>query len=221
MTSFEIKLVAVLTMIVDHIGLYVFPQLYYLRIIGRLSYPLFAWSISNGAVHTKNINLYLVRLLAFSFISQIPYVLLSKEAGIYPIGLNVFFTLFLGLMCIKIWKSEQSKALKITEIVSIVFSGQLANVSYGAIGILSILFFYIFEGNLKLTFLSQFFLYVVIRFGLIMAGVYKITCLSILQPTAVFSILLINKYNNKQGVKAKYIFYLFYPLHLLLFYLCL
>lgn len=219
MSSFVIKIIAVITMVVDHLGLFMFPQLDYLRVIGRLSFPLFAWSISNGAKHTKNINAYLARLFAFGTISQIPYFLLYREVNIHQMGLNIFFTLFLGLLSIKIWRSEQSKTLRITEIILISAIGQLINVSYGAVGILSIVFFYIFEGNFRLCFLSQFFLYVVVWFGLMFVGVYEVTYFSITQPAALFSLLLIYQYNGEQGIKAKYLFYLFYPLHLLMFYL--
>jgi hypothetical protein len=49
MNAYQIKWIAILTMVIDHLGLFFFPQVIWLRIVGRLSFPLFAWLIANGA----------------------------------------------------------------------------------------------------------------------------------------------------------------------------
>ncbi|MFB2968893.1 TraX family protein [Aerosakkonema sp. BLCC-F183] len=70
MTAFQIKVLAALLMLVDHIGAIFFPKIFVLRIVGRLSFPLFAWLIGQGEKHTKNFKLYLVRLIILGLISQ-------------------------------------------------------------------------------------------------------------------------------------------------------
>ena len=72
LTGFQLKLIAIITMTLDHIGIFfLLPPTYYLfRIIGRLSFPIFAFLIAEGFNYTKNIKKYLVRLLIFSIISE-------------------------------------------------------------------------------------------------------------------------------------------------------
>ncbi|MFN2363319.1 MAG: TraX family protein, partial [Halarsenatibacteraceae bacterium] len=73
MSSFQIKMVAITTMLIDHIGSIIFPEYIILRVIGRLAFPLFAFLITEGYRHTSNINRYLVRLSIFALISQYPF----------------------------------------------------------------------------------------------------------------------------------------------------
>ena len=75
MTSFQIKLLAIITMVIDHVGLFFFPHLQIFHIIGRLAFPLFAWLIAKGAKYTENINHYLFRLFVFALLSQVQYIM--------------------------------------------------------------------------------------------------------------------------------------------------
>ncbi len=96
MSSFQLKMIAVITMLIDHIGAVIFPDIIVLRIIGRLAFPLFAFLITEGYRHTSNFNRYLGRLFIFAIISQYPFWL----AFGFDAGLNIFSTLFLGLIAI-------------------------------------------------------------------------------------------------------------------------
>src|SRR6266480_5550777 len=100
MNAFQIKIIAIVVMIIDHMGLFFFPQFFFLRLIGRLAFPLFAWLIANGAYHTHDINKYLQRLYFFALISQIPFLLANRLIDPHFAELNVFCTLFLGLCAI-------------------------------------------------------------------------------------------------------------------------
>src|SRR3989344_960795 len=100
MTAFHIKLIAIITMVIDHVGLYFFPDLLILRIIGRLSFPLFAWLIANGVHYSHNAKAYLTRIFLFALLSQLPYLLVNRQIDPRFAGLNIFFTLFLGLCAI-------------------------------------------------------------------------------------------------------------------------
>lgn len=90
-----IKLVAFVFMITDHIGAAFFPGVYELRILGRIAFPLFAWGMVTGAVYTRNIWKYALRVLIFGIISQPCFVYGMNHSWNQ---LNVFATLLLGLL---------------------------------------------------------------------------------------------------------------------------
>ena len=75
MTSFSLKIIALITMFLDHISYPIFGGFSYLNLIGRIAFPIFAFQISEGFIHTKNVKKYMLRLLLFAFISQIPFQL--------------------------------------------------------------------------------------------------------------------------------------------------
>ena len=78
-----IKLIAVVTMIIDHIGFVFFPQYTILRIIGRIAMPLFAFSIARGFFYTNSKGKYFFLMILFAAISQVPfhYMRLAGRGG--------------------------------------------------------------------------------------------------------------------------------------------
>lgn len=104
MSAYVLKIIAVITMFIDHIGYVVYTgKIPYLNFIGRLAFPIFAFQISEGYIHTKNLKKYFFRLFLFAIISQIPFMLF-ESIFINEFYLNVFFTLFLGLLSIFIYE---------------------------------------------------------------------------------------------------------------------
>ena len=81
MSSFGIKLLASFFMLIDHIGFVLFPNILTLRMIGRLAFPLFAFQAGISYEHTKNKRKYILRLIIFTIVSQIPYYLSLKAAN--------------------------------------------------------------------------------------------------------------------------------------------
>ena len=75
MSSFILKLIAMVTMFIDHLGDTCFKQVTAMNVIGRIAFPIFAFQISEGYIHTKNLTKYFLRLFLFAFISQIPFML--------------------------------------------------------------------------------------------------------------------------------------------------
>ena len=55
MSILVLKIIAFLTMIVDHTGVIFYPNSQIFRIIGRISFPIFCFFIVEGFSHTKNI----------------------------------------------------------------------------------------------------------------------------------------------------------------------
>lgn len=93
-----LKLVAILTMIVDHVGVVFFPSVTLLRVIGRIAFPLFAWGVAVGAEKTRDWRLYALRLLLMAVVSQ-PFYMLALSHNLMEF--NVMATLLLGLLAIQ------------------------------------------------------------------------------------------------------------------------
>lgn len=223
MTIFYLKLIAISAMVVDHIGLYFFPEMFAFRIIGRISFPIFAWVISNGASHTHNIKLYLARLFLLACISQPFFYLVNISIDPSFDRLNVFFTLFIGLAIIT-WVSNTKN--KFFWLVIIISGGILSNLiksDYGFMGVLSIVSFYIFKNRKFYMILAQVFSYGVAYWFWVpfvqASGFYTGLLLYFVELLGLFSIFLIALYNGKQGYRAKYFFYLIYPMQYVIIYL--
>ena len=86
-----LKIIAVLAMIVDHTAVVFFPGELWMRVVGRLAFPLFAWSIAVGAQKTRNISKYALRLLLVGVISQ-PFYMIGLHHELTK--LNVFVCFF-------------------------------------------------------------------------------------------------------------------------------
>lgn len=197
-----LKIIAIISMIIDHIGHVFFPKIIEFRIIGRIAFPIFAYQIAVGYIHTKNLRNYKLRLLFFALVSQVPYFL------VFPKGLNIFFNLLLAVIAIELYDKKRYLALGglfiyIHLITKVTFFG------YGIYGILLSLIFYIFsKETMKI---SIGFVLLTISYWLynnIFVQLYAILALPIILIDWKYKILL-----------NKWWFYLFYPTHLLLIYI--
>jgi len=104
-----LKIIAIATMVIDHVGRILYPDLLLLQIIGRLSFPIFAYLIVLGVDSTKKPRKYMVTLLVFALISQVPYYL---AFGIQPFDrLNILFSLFLCAVTIYSYNKRSPLAL--------------------------------------------------------------------------------------------------------------
>lgn len=218
LSNFDLKLIAIITMTIDHIGV-VFGTPFYnlLRAVGRLSFPIFAFLLTEGYVHTKSFGKYFFRLLVLALISEVIYDYVFYGSFIYLEANNIFFTLALGLLTL--WLLDKSRTLvkkyfkekidltiilPITYLLIIVVMGLIAeflNFSYGMLGILVISFFYLFKKNFPLTVLS-------VSLSTLILG-------DTMQYFSLLSLILIYFYNKKLGKKCNVFFYLYYPLHIL------
>jgi len=101
MDAFVLKITAIISMVFDHSGYLIFNgELSYFNYIGRLAFPIFAFQIAEGYIHTRNFKKYAMRLGIFALISQIPFFLFAHYVVGEGFVLNVLFTLFLGLAAI-------------------------------------------------------------------------------------------------------------------------
>ncbi len=204
MNSFKLKVLACILMFIDHLGAIIFINNDYLRIIGRLSFPIFAFMIVEGYFHSKDIKKYFIRLGLFAIVPQIPYTI-----AFGPGTLNIFFTLFIGLLAIFLEEKIANRFLKYLAVILLVIFAQVIEVDYGFYGVLLIYIFKIFRNNFKALFFSFLIL------NLSVFNLYSF------QYYSIFSLIFIRLYNGQLGLRnlwVKYGFYLFYPLHILAIY---
>ena len=203
-SSTSLKLIAIFTMIIDHIAVCLSiamtqPELYgILRMIGRISFPIICFCLAEGYVHTKNIQVYIMRLFIFALISEIPYDIGRGSLRFIEFGhQNVFFTLCLGLLTIYIIENLcENRASKIITVFLSCIAAYGMKMDYYFAGILLILAFYYFREN------RIYRIFSVCLFNLYLT-----------QPSGIISLFFIELYNGKKGADIKYLLYAFYPVH--------
>lgn len=195
MNAFSIKWLAVILMVIDHVGFFLFPELKILRIIGRLSFPLFSFLIVNGYKYTRDIKKYFLRLFVFANLIQIPSLFTY-------LPVNIFYTLSLGLLCIVIYESKIDDLTKVLGISLLVVIAYLIKSDYGPYGVILIMVIHILYQRHILMALAIFLL------SMAFYGGIHIQCFAALTP------FIMKLYNDKPGPKMKYFFYLFYPVHM-------
>lgn len=215
MSTFQIKLFACFFMLIDHMGVILFPQYLVLRILGRVSFPLFAWLIATGYLHTRSVSHYLQRLLVFAIALQIPYTIYFKS-----LDLNIFFTLFLGLLSIYLNDHAKKSTVGFCAVFLVAAFGTAINADYGAYGVLTIFLFYYFYRNMEKLVLSQIILNLgTFIYSFVLLLIIKpesFPTIQFIQPFSVMALFFVAAYNGMKGRSMKYVFYLFFPVHLVL-----
>lgn len=228
LTANSLKIIAIITMIIDHIGYYLYPLLdadvyYIFRNIGRISMPIFTYLIVEGFFHTKNLKKYIIRLLGFAIITQISLLVLryfninyfvnySTSSGIY---LNILFSYVLSLIILACLDKKKNLSIQITIISLIMLFYMCINIDYGMrIPFIMIALYFIKK------FCSKY------QIPLI-AIVFTLSLLFVQNgPVCKYSMLLalpfIACYNGEKGKNSKllkYIFYTFFPVHHIILYM--
>lgn len=217
MTSFGLKIIALITMLCDHCGYIFLNKLSFMNVIGKFSFPIFAFQISEGYKHTKNLKLYFFRLFMFAIASQIPFMLFLSCLGSTSLTLNIFFTLFLGLLAITIYDKQKTKPLGLFFVILLATLSQLIKCDYGWFGVTIIFLFYLFKDK-KLFMNLSFILAVLVKYAITYIKFPNAFDIYMAISTCL-SLVFINMYNNKKGRNIKYLLYIFYPLHLIILYL--
>ncbi len=177
-----------------------------LRTIGRLAFPIFCFLLVEGFLHTRDVRKYEIRLLLFGLISEVPFDLAVFGTWFYPGYQNVFFTLFIGLWVLDWHRDAIGQPVK-QSVVILAGCGAAAllKCDYNVVGIIMILFFYVFHDNKKLQTI----------FGGILAAIESLACFG----AGMLAFIPIRMYNGTRGEKnLKYFFYWFYPVHLFFLY---
>lgn len=203
LNSFQLKCIAVLTMIIDHTGAVLFPGDLVFRYIGRISFPVFCFLLVEGFSHTRDMRKYMLRLGVFAVISEIPYDLAFRDTVLEFGHQNVFFSLFIGVVMMYALEKNAEWPIKVTEVLLAMWVAVFLRTDYGFKGILLISNYY---------FLRRY------RWRKHVAGAVWNLLWNQIQRYGVFATVFLVLYNGEKGPSMKYFFYLFYPLHLLVLY---
>ncbi|WP_046215825.1 TraX family protein [Paenibacillus wulumuqiensis] len=196
---------AMITMLIDHLGYAFFSDERYLRIIGRIAFPIYCYLLVVGYRHTRNVNKYMTRLLIIALVSQFPFMFAFNIEN-----LNVVFTLLIGLLLIMLLDRIPTKLFPLSIVLAAGFSAiaELLHTDYGAYGILLILIYRYVPGYMMV--LAHFALTVIF----VLAG-----HMSLIQIYSIFSTLLITAGTELRPdvrliAPPRWLWRAFYPAHL-------
>lgn len=164
------------------------------RMIGRVAFPIYLFLIVEGFIHTKNIKKYIIRIVLFAIISEIPFDM-AFNYTIFEVNYqNVMWTLLICVIMLYFMR-KYPKFNFITVIVSCLLA-MLIRCDYAYIGPLAAACMYLLRERKLYR-------------NMAVAAIFYF------EPTAIFSLIPINMYSEKKGTNIKYFFYAFYPVHLL------
>lgn len=169
-----------------------------MRIIGRISLPIFAFCIAEGFFYTKSKLGYFRRIFLFACLSEIPYDLAICGKIVKLNNQNVLFTFSLAIIMLMIFdKLEQMDNLRYFLMVVFAVVGYFLHSDYGVVGILFVGIFYLFREDRMHRYL------------------FSGACM-LLDPGQLLSLPFMASYSGEKGRNHKKLFYLFYPLHLMM-----
>ena len=212
LTGNQLKLIAMLTMTIDHIGHILFPHVMWLRMIGRLAMPIYAYFIAEGCLYTRNISKYLTTIAVTALLCQ---VVTTLTGSLYQ-SILVTFSMSVGLiMLLKQAKKRRSllwfllftlavaTAWFVTEALPKLLPGTDYDVDYGFWGVMMPVVLWLVPTKPLKLLTTAFFLCLI----------YSNSRLLLL--CALGAVVLLALYNGKRGkANLKWMFYGYYPFHL-------
>ncbi len=179
-----------------------------LRFFGRMAFPIFAYMVAEGFIHTENERRYIFRMLLLAIVSEAPFDLATAGVLYSTDYQNVCFTYALSLMALYIIKKLRKRWIILRFLMIAIFAAlaYYLRSDYGPLGVVFICFMYLLRQDRAAK----------LVLGALISAVESLVyyCVSAL------SFILIKFYNGKRGdMPLKYFFYIIYPVHLLLFYL--
>lgn len=214
-----LKLIAMVSMVFDHVGDIFYPGLMWPRMIGRLAMPIFSFCIAEGYAHTRDKKKYLLRMGIFALVSEIPFDLAFDGA----VGLshqNIMLSFFLSILALMLFdrirgeKAPDAKqvsagktVLGILSVAAMAVLAFLLRADYTFFAVIAVFLFYALRQKHPL-----------LRSGVGVAFLALTRTLGYYCATG-FSFISLALYNGKKGRGLKWLFYLFYPGHLLLLWL--
>ena len=227
-------------MVIDRVGVLIFPEVLAFRIIGRIGFPIFAFLIAEGAKHTKNKLRHVLVMGGFAAVIQIVYFIFTRD-----LQMSVLITFTMSLLIIyaldhlKNCLFEEKRSAKRIALAACLFFGTLLiiyavtrkiDVDYGFAGCLLPVFPALFTTprvkappTVFKTVDTKTFRVLAIGIGALSLSLSAMTSslyVGLVQLTSVLSVPLLLLYSEKRGrLKMKYFFYVFYPLHLVVIFL--
>ena len=224
----QLRFLALGFMLLDHMWGTVISGNAWMTCVGRMAFPIFAFQISEGFLHTSNVNQYARRLLLFALVAEIPFDLMVASTWFFPFHQNVLFTLLLGLLAI--WGLDRARKSPSVKTVTLgvggallcILAGGISFVDYGIEGVCTVILFYFLRG-FRGAWIGQLI-------GMIFTNCYMLRSWEVpltlfgwviefpLQGFAVLALVFIWLYNGEKGRSSKvlqYGAYAFYPVHAL------
>ena len=230
-SSAGLHVLAMALMLCDHMWAMLFPAAEWLTCIGRLAFPIFAFMIAEGCRRTHDRRRYLLRMLVWALLAEVPFDLMYGGSVFYPFHQNVLWTFLLSLLLIALIDKCRSRFSPILAALATAgitllgyFLGYVTMVDYYGVGVLTVLTFYIFPGRDWKSRLGQLFCLYVLNVHLLGGFYYEVSLFGfqveiVQQGLALLALIPIWLYQGKQGhhSRAFQVFcYAFYPVHMLL-----
>ena len=230
LSSASLHILAMALMLCDHMWATVIPGNEWLTCIGRLAFPIFAFLLVEGYFHTRSRKRYALRLLVAAVISEIPFNLMLGSTVFFPIHQNVIWTFLIGFGMMQLNELAKTKSIGVRVLVAIgtcllgLVAGFAAMVDYYGAGVLMVLAFYFFRGKKWWHYLGQFAALFYLNVEMLTGLGYELSLFgeSFFLPQQAFALLALIPiwlYRGRQGPHSKplqFLYYSFYPLHLLI-----
>lgn len=205
-----LKIIAMITMIFDHVGDSFFPDVDWFRIIGRIAMPIFAFCIAEGFGHTHDKVKYLTRMAIFAVISEVPFDLFGAGKIFDLTHQNIMFTFAIAIAALLFYEKITAKGGKLSLVL-----GWLVLIA-GAVLALILITDYTFTGVILVV-----VFYLLRKKDLLIRDGVGLACYLALRNMGLYiwgflGFIPIAFYNGKRGKGMKYLFYVFYPAHLFL-----
>lgn len=236
LSAAALHILAMAFMLMDHLWATLLPAQEWLTCVGRIAFPIFAFMAVEGYFHTHNLKKYLLRMLIFAVISEVPFDLMYGGTWFYLVHQNVIWTLMMGLVGIHLMETVRKKKsifvyILVSAIVVILggLLGTLSMVDYYGMGVLTVFIFYFFRGRKWWCLLGQMLALYWVNVELLGGLMYPIRLFGMefelcQQGLALLALLPIWLYRGRQGYHSKpfqYFCYAFYPIHMLVIVLVL
>lgn len=222
LSGFTLKLIAIVVMTADHIGWLFVPTYtplgFVLHLFGRMTAPIMAFFVAEGYHRTRNVWRYLGRLGLFALLAQFPFSYYMLGRFYFFSRASVMFTLFLGLLALIVAKHEKLHLLlKLPLLALILLVAESGD--WGAYMVLWVLGFGLLyrRRGYALLWAAGITTYTYAQ-PLLRAGTFATAWLpNLFNMGGVLALPLLALYDGRPGrVRLKYLFYLYYPAHLLL-----
>lgn len=225
LTNNQLKIIAMVSMALDHIGLLFFPDVALFRVLGRIAFPIFAYMIAEGCRYTKNRAKYLGMIAGMGVLFQAVFLVAmnSLYQGIlitFSLAIITIFAIDGLIKSKKLWgRLAAIGALAFVAIFVFVLPRLLVgtdfDLDYGLWGILLPVAVYFLPSHTWRTVgVTALLLARAIHYT-----VFPVNSLSLLQWFSLCAVPLLALYSGKRGrAKMKYVFYIFYPAHLVVLY---
>ncbi len=218
LTNNQLKIIAMVSMLIDHTGMGIFPEHEIFRIMGRLAFPIFAYMIAEGCFYTKHKIKYLLMIAGLGIGCQVVYTIASHS--LYQNILLTFTFSVITIFAIDNFLEKKNKisflcmcgvifsVVLISLVFPVIFKEKGFDIDYGFPGVLlPVAVYYSPTKKLKIISASA----VLTGMAFLSGGI---------QFFSLFSVPLLMLYNGKRGkLNMKYVFYIFYPAHLAIIYM--